>query len=234
MSYDNEKELYFENIGQDFNNLMSDYDVSRRVKIIVDILRGQNAPFEKGVEVGCGTGKISQNVLPFVEDYTVTDISAKLASDTGERLGCKGRQENACDLSFTDETFDLVVSSECIEHTPDPMEALTQMKRILKPGGLWVVTTPNKLWFPVLQLSQLLKVRKFEGNENWIWPHLTKKWLLENHLKIIFFGGCHLFPWQVPGAKKILPIFDNKGDVLYPLMINFAFAAIKEGPHAAE
>lgn len=220
-------ELYYERIGEDFNRFMSEYDVTRRIGLIINKLWPVESSALDCLEVGCGTGKISEEIIGRVKRLTVSDISEKLAKDVALRLKCEGLREDVCKMDLPDESYDLVVSSECIEHTPDPMGALMEMKRVLKRGGYLIVTTPNKLWFPVLFLSMLLKIRKFEGNETWVFPFAVRKWLKDNGLKLIRMGGCHIFPWQIPLAKKILPFFDAKDAVLYPLMINFGFIAKK-------
>ncbi|HUF54169.1 MAG TPA: methyltransferase domain-containing protein [Dehalococcoidia bacterium] len=51
---------------------------------------------------------------------------------------------DAARLPFADASFDVVVSFETIEHVPDPMLMLHEIKRVLKPEGLLVVSTPNK------------------------------------------------------------------------------------------
>jgi SAM-dependent methyltransferase len=45
-------------------------------------------------------------------------------------------------LSYADEEFDLVLTSETLEHLPDPHAALREIRRVLKPGGRHVFTTP--------------------------------------------------------------------------------------------
>ncbi|HEX5712640.1 MAG TPA: class I SAM-dependent methyltransferase, partial [Solirubrobacterales bacterium] len=47
-------------------------------------------------------------------------------------------------LPFGDDEFDLVVSFETIEHVEDPETVLDELARVLKPGGLLVVSTPNR------------------------------------------------------------------------------------------
>src|SRR5882672_4626203 len=45
--------------------------------------------------------------------------------------------------------FDAVVSFETIEHVPDPARFVAECARVLKPGGLFLVSTPNReLWSP--------------------------------------------------------------------------------------
>lgn len=45
-------------------------------------------------------------------------------------------------LPYSDNTFDLVVHSDTLEHVPDPVKALSECKRVLKPGGLLAYTVP--------------------------------------------------------------------------------------------
>ena len=62
---------------------------------------------------------------------------------------------DVCDLSFQDDTFDVVVCDQVIEHVENPQVAIQNMSRVLKPGGLMVVTScfvnlyhpaPNDYW----------------------------------------------------------------------------------------
>ena len=97
------------------------------------------------LEVGCGRGSISEKIVPRVAHLIVVDISARLAQDVGTRLNVEWRKEDACNLTFQDESFDLVVSSECIEHTVDPRQALAEMARVVKNNGTLIVSSPNKI-----------------------------------------------------------------------------------------
>lgn len=54
------------------------------------------------------------------------------------------------DLPFDDASFDVVESLDVIEHTPDPSRYLSELVRVLAPGGVVLLATPNRLW-PVEQ-----------------------------------------------------------------------------------
>lgn len=53
-------------------------------------------------------------------------------------------------LPLADNSIDIILSSEVVEHLPDPMPALKEMARVLKPGGYAMVTTPNPHNLPEL------------------------------------------------------------------------------------
>jgi SAM-dependent methyltransferase len=52
------------------------------------------------------------------------------------------RNEDACRLTYEDQSFDLVLSSDTLEHVPDFRLALRETRRILRPGGCHVFTVP--------------------------------------------------------------------------------------------
>jgi SAM-dependent methyltransferase len=53
---------------------------------------------------------------------------------------------DATRLPFLDQTFDVVITSEVLEHIQDDVTAIAEMYRVLKPGGIFAVTVPS--WFP--------------------------------------------------------------------------------------
>ncbi len=223
-----DKTLYFDELQEDFDNFMDDYDVNRRKELIFSILlAGRDLAGKKVLEVGCGTGKFSQEIAQRNADLTVLDIGPNLVESVSKRLHCDGVVGDACHLPFEENTFDFVISSECIEHTPDPLEAIARMARVCKQGGSVCLTTPNKLWYPVLWLSQKVKVRKFAGIENWVFPGQARKTLLDNDMGQVKTAGCHLWPFQLRFTRPLLTAIDRKAIFLYPLMINFGMTATK-------
>jgi SAM-dependent methyltransferase len=54
---------------------------------------------------------------------------------------------DAAALGFVDASFDIVLCTEMLEHVPEPQRAVDEMRRVLKPGGLLLLTT--RFLFPI-------------------------------------------------------------------------------------
>ncbi len=127
---------------------------------------------------------------------------------------------------FGPQRFDLVVSSECIEHTPDPPRALRQMARVLKPGGYLSLSTPNLLWWPAVRLATALKLRPFDGLENFsTWGSIARALTAEG-MSVERRKGLHLFPFQF-GLHSLSRWFDEHAQFARSLMINLCVLARK-------
>lgn len=74
--------------------------------------------------------------------YTCEDMLLKRAVKYGIKLGCVDLAEHQIPLSS--QSFDIILFSEVLEHLPySPIPILAEFRRILKPGGVLLLTTPN-------------------------------------------------------------------------------------------
>ena len=69
-----------------------------------------------------------------------TDIPAHINS----KYQLNAHTADACDTKLPDQSFDLVVSYETIEHLENPSSFCAEIKRLLKPAGLTIISTPNR------------------------------------------------------------------------------------------
>lgn len=104
--------------------------------------------FVKGdlLEVGCGEGRGIDLLLPAVKSYTAIDKIVPVIEQLGKKYPqCKFLSGNIPPLSpFADNSFDSIVSFQVIEHIEDDSLFLKEIHRILKPGGIALLTTPNR------------------------------------------------------------------------------------------
>jgi ubiquinone/menaquinone biosynthesis C-methylase UbiE len=106
---------------------------------------GQNLPYGRALELGCGTGFFLLNLMQggVAEKGSVTDLSpgmVKVALRNAKQLGLDvdGRVADAEGIPYPDDTFDLVVGHAVLHHIPDVQQALSEVLRVLKPGGRFV------------------------------------------------------------------------------------------------
>jgi ubiquinone/menaquinone biosynthesis C-methylase UbiE len=98
------------------------------------------------LEVGCGEGRGIDWLLPAVTSYTAIDKIAPVIEMLQQKYP-KGKflSGNIPPLSsFADNSFDSVVSFQVIEHIQDDRLFLKEINRVLKPGGIALLTTPNR------------------------------------------------------------------------------------------
>jgi len=112
------------------------------------------------LDVGCGVGTITvglaQRVAPGrVEAIDVSeqvvDATARLARDRGLAGTVHARVADVMDLPYADASFDVVHAHQVLQHLADPVEALVQMRRVLRPGGLLAVRDADydaMRWYP--------------------------------------------------------------------------------------
>jgi SAM-dependent methyltransferase len=99
------------------------------------------------LEIGCGVGEFTQLLAERGARVTGADISRLAADATAARVArfpeARALSADICALPFADASFDLTVSLETIEHSPDPRVALGELVRVTRPGGRVIVTNPN-------------------------------------------------------------------------------------------
>lgn len=104
---------------------------------------------------GEGDGESFRDILELgaIPDERSLLASKELGADSrkvGINLTLEGkfadfevRRGDARDLEFDDESFDLILCASMLEHVPDFWRAVDEMKRVLRPGGWLVVSTPG-------------------------------------------------------------------------------------------
>lgn len=126
---------------------------------------GTPAHRRRVVDLGCGPGtnlfeihdaaKDIDGVDWFGLDLNVGEAAAG-ASRSRYRVAARGMRPvpfmagDILNLPFADNSLDIIVSSEVVEHLPDPRPALREMARVLRPGGYAMITTPNPRNLPEL------------------------------------------------------------------------------------
>jgi 2-polyprenyl-3-methyl-5-hydroxy-6-metoxy-1,4-benzoquinol methylase len=119
------------------------YDTNRRQYLLGNKLL-KKCSGKHALDLGCGVGEF-------------TDMLAKAGYETKsvdglpefvEALKARGLEAKQCNLEndrlpYSDNSFDLVASLDVIEHLWNTEFYLSEISRVLRPGGFYIVTTPN-------------------------------------------------------------------------------------------
>ncbi len=100
----------------------------------------------KTLEIGCGEGYGIEILSPLAEKYVAVDkYLADFTTTFSEKNNIEFHQITVPPLSiFEDNTFDTVVTFQVIEHIENDVAFVSEIFRVLKPGGTALITTPNK------------------------------------------------------------------------------------------
>ena len=97
------------------------------------------------LEVGCGEGRGISIMLPLVRSYTAIDrIEPAIVGLRRKFPKAKFVCESLPPLPFSDSSFDSIVSFQVIEHIQDDVLFLKEIRRVLRSGGVALITTPNR------------------------------------------------------------------------------------------
>jgi len=111
---------------------------------------------EKGVvaDVGTGAGVMALNILKRGRNFKVVGVDIAEASvrkflEKAAKGGLANRAwgivGDACNLPLASNSLDALVVCEVLEHVLKPEEMVSEVMRVLRPGGVAVVTTPNSV-----------------------------------------------------------------------------------------
>lgn len=127
--------------------------------LTVDFDRLGVGPGIRMIDVGCGAGRHTFEAFRRGAEVVGFDQNASELNDVEEMLqlmleegdappSAKGEvvKGDALDLPYAEGTFDCVLASEILEHVPEDDRAISELVRVLKPGGVLAITVPR--WLP--------------------------------------------------------------------------------------
>lgn len=116
--------------------------IDKSLKIIQEYKEKQDYSL-KTLDIGCGNGKVSEKI----KDLGIETYGFDISEEALRKAETRGIKTQVGDihmaLPYQDSFFDIVFAGEVIEHIADPRSFVIEINRILKNGGLFVLTTPN-------------------------------------------------------------------------------------------
>jgi len=153
------------------------------------------------LEVATGTGLIAVNIAAHVRHLEAADFSPKMIAKAKEKKtpgNVHFSVEDATRLSFEDASFDAVIISNALHIMPDPVKALLEISRVLKPNGLLIAPNYSHGHLRESTWNLNAKVLKLIGFETY------SKWTPEEYAAFIRQNGFRVEKWQV--LKAAFPL----------------------------
>ncbi len=113
----------------------------RRLQTLLAVL-GDRTSQVKLLDVGCSSGAFLVAAREMGMDAEGVEISPE-ASDAARRAGFRVHTGLLEEARYPDASFDAIALIELLEHLRDPRALLAECRRILRPGGVVMATTPN-------------------------------------------------------------------------------------------
>ncbi len=220
-----ERDLFYERMvrDRDWDETANPFETRRRLEVIFDrLLLDRDLRGLRFLDAGSGGGHFSAAARERGAEVVSLDLGLALLGQVRKRCETTRVAGSVLALPFADSSFDFVLSTEVIEHTPDPLRALDELARVVRPGGSLLVTSPVRLWQPVVRAASSLGLRPYQGRENFVWPRATRRRLESRGIQVDRLFGFNLLPLFHPCFAKLLRLGDGLGPVAPFVYVNFA------------
>jgi SAM-dependent methyltransferase/predicted nucleic acid-binding Zn-ribbon protein len=180
------------------------------------VLASRHCQSRRVLDIGCGAGYGSAELASIAMCVLGLDISDDAILYAGEHYRLPKllfAVASALALPQPDASFDVVVAFEVIEHLEEWRKFLSEVDRVLKPGGLFLVSTPNKVYYAESRAQSgpnPFHVHEFEYAEfrkelSSIFPHVSI--VLENHTEGVAFqpvdAGVEIPELRIDAAEPV-------------------------------
>lgn len=112
-----------------------------RERAVMKVLKDKRPEYAKLKIHECSPGKRTRRqLMKECEDYTFSFFYDNVC--LGKIMENGASNQNLENMTFEDNTFDIFITQDVMEHINDPMKAFSEIARVLKPGGVHIFTTP--------------------------------------------------------------------------------------------
>lgn len=187
-------------------NPISKIFVNNFISVFLDLIKSLDAP-QKILEVGVGEGHLIKIVIKNLPEASIwaSDLSKdiiKVARKNLKKEKVYLALENAEDLSYDNNTFDLGICCEVLEHVNDPHKALREIRRVIK--GQAIISVPQEPLWRVLNMARFKYISSL-GNT----PGHINHWDPDKFIDLVKHSGFKILskkyplPWQMLLIEKV-------------------------------
>lgn len=195
-----------EELREVFADILAGNVTYSRVRRSVDLVEGGG----RWLDLGCGPGGVSFSVADKVDEVVAIDPDSetiRIAKTLFQKPNIQFRQADFFEAGLKDSSFDGVLFLEVIEHVPEPYRFLREIRRVLKPGGKLILSTPNVLSYRAI----IRNLRYF--TPKWRARSLAKVWDAQMDVRT---QEGHLYAWDYGTLARLLRVTGFTADKVVP------------------
>lgn len=152
---------------------------------------------KKVLELATGTGLIARNISWAAKEVDATDFSDKMIEQAMKKKCSSNLHfsvQDACCLTYENNTFDIVIISNALHIMPQPERALSEIKRVLKYDGIMIAPTftHGKIKLSKRILSKIMGIFGFKTEY---------KWTTEQYIEFLYKNGWNIQKYKVLNAS---------------------------------
>jgi 2-polyprenyl-3-methyl-5-hydroxy-6-metoxy-1,4-benzoquinol methylase len=216
--------FFYEAFAEEWDARMDRNEIEKRLRLVFSrLLQREDVRNKRVLDAGAGMGYFSRTLAEWGARLVALDMGPALLGKVRQKCVAQAVVASLLDLPFSDHSFDVVLCTEVIEHTTDPRRAVAELCRVSAPGSLLLLTTPNRLWRPAVVVATALRLRPYQGYENWVGYRQLAAWVGAAGLRVEQQSGFNLLPHTFL-CRQAFDFLDRIG-FLHPLMINIALRA---------
>jgi ubiquinone/menaquinone biosynthesis C-methylase UbiE len=179
----------------DYTHQAATYDRTRSASpSILGPLRQalEGAPGRRLLDVGGGTGNYARALREEGWEPLVADFNEAMLEHARAK-GLPTMRADATGLPFADEDFDAVMLVSMLHHVSDPVQAIREARRVLRPGG---------------RLAVMGWMREHIEEVGWMLDYFpsTRRWMIEMHPPFAYYEKL------LPGATRLPVLFEDVED----------------------
>lgn len=140
----------------DYSNFESNLLCLEKVKTL--------AKSKNVLEIGSGKGHLFKHLRDNGYEITGTEANDEFIRYAKENYNIDLIKETTAKLNFEDNSFEVVMSFDVLEHIPEVDDHVKEVARVLKSGGIYIMSTPNKytnIPFEVIAQKSFTKYKKY-------------------------------------------------------------------------
>lgn len=154
---------------------MENHAKTSRVSFLCDFIQEFTPKSGKVLDIGCGDMHLA-SLLP---DYDWTGLDINTEQSKGRAIE---QDLEKTPYPFDPESFDTIVCSEVLEHMFNPLAITKEIRRLIKPSGTYILSTPN--FHYIDHYLQFFSQLQADLNEPWTYEHI-RQYSLGSHEQLL-------------------------------------------------